>query len=26
LDKVEDIEYLTEVLWSDHCPVVMKLH
>ena len=21
LDKVEDIEYMTDTLWSDHCPV-----
>jgi len=25
IDKVEDIKYLTDVLGSDHCPVMLKL-
>ena len=25
VDNIEDIEYLTDVIWSDHCPVLLKL-
>lgn len=25
IDKVKDIKYLTDVDWSDHCPVVLEL-
>jgi exodeoxyribonuclease-3 len=25
IDHVEDMEYMTDVMWSDHCPVMMKL-
>lgn len=25
LNKIEDINYLTKVMWSDHCPVLLKL-
>lgn len=25
IEDIEDIEYLTDIMWSDHCPVMIKL-
>lgn len=25
IDKIKDIKYLTNIMWSDHCPVVLEL-
>lgn len=25
IDNIDDIEYLTNIMWSDHCPIMLKL-
>ena len=25
MEKVKDIRYMTEAMWSDHCPVMLEL-
>jgi exonuclease III len=25
IDNVKKIDYLTDVMWSDHCPVLMEV-